>query len=731
MITPTPDSTSNDVTLKSEALDIPALFVSARPGWLIVLACIFIQFLSFRQMVARDIEGIYPFSFDQTTYLRHAYEAFETIRTSGIIAGLNEAFFSPGKPNGVVLQGEAVLSYLLFGSSRATSLAVIFVHFAVLQAALFALFRKLTARNESGFLAVGLLLLTSSRYFSAGGLNDFRLDLASSSLYGVCLCALLCANLFTNRKWSFVLSVALTFQIATRFVSAAYVLPACGLVLLFLGTAMLAGTENREAATNRLRAGIICVAAACLAVLPFLWINMRDLYQYYVVGHLTGSEPAIRAAEAGVVGRLSSVLFYPMSLLTEHLGKPFVFATGFCFLFAAGSRVFSARKEPAAQLSTFKLPVVLALLWLGLPLLLFTWDTSKSHVVASVLVPPVVILAMFVCLGLLGHPLSPPVKPVRHFVFSAVAGGIFLLGLVFTLSKQAEAVPRLAEARQASDLYAVFDEIAGDIKKSGLTRPLFATDRNVDYFNGSVAKVMIYERTGRLVDSREVLAIGVMAVSKDAALRALAQADYALITLDHPAAARSFVYPFDQGMFAYRNDLLRHANAQMIPLRRIQMDNHLFQIYARPHLQQLGVSGGWLPHAGFRLRADTGALRRFSHVLLSGPTMQSGELREGLQCNAYFVAADSGRRKSLRTSARLGNDSYAIEIDATPARDAPGDFVEIELEFPTYFIPKERGINSDERKLVVSAPQSVRLLSATPSSPASEAPLNVLPKATR
>lgn len=166
------------------------------PSWVILAVVLLLEAISFHRLVVRDIEGLYPFSFDQAGYLSHSYEAFETIRNRGIVDGLADAWFSSGHATGVLLQGEAAILYMFFGASRTTSLMLLFAHFAALQLALFAALRYLTGRTAPGFLAVGLLLFSASRFFYAGGLNDFRLDLPASCLYGIALCCFLSSDRF-------------------------------------------------------------------------------------------------------------------------------------------------------------------------------------------------------------------------------------------------------------------------------------------------------------------------------------------------------------------------------------------------------------------------------------------------------------------------------------------------------------------------------------------------------
>jgi hypothetical protein len=60
--------------------------------------------------------------------------------------------------------------------------------------------------------------------------------------------------------------------------------------------------------------------------LPILVRNWENLYDYYVVGHVLSGEQNVRAAGVGVFSLTDHLLFYPRSLVFDHLGPSFVLA---------------------------------------------------------------------------------------------------------------------------------------------------------------------------------------------------------------------------------------------------------------------------------------------------------------------------------------------------------------------------------------------------------------------
>lgn len=681
----------------------------SRRDWIILSILLLIEFLSFHTMVQRDIAGLYPLNVDQQMYLMHSYESFEAIRQHGISTALLQALFTTGKPTGVLLQAEAAFAYTLFGANRSTALSLLFLHFALLQVVIFQVFRRISGRNAGGYLAVTLLLFSVSRHFYAGGFNDFRLDFAASCLYGVVFGSLSCSDRLSNRRWVLLFVLALAALVSTRFVSASYAYAALLLTMivwLFDGYA----SASSEAIRGQLRRAAIVVGASAALTIPLVWVNFRQFFDYYFIGHFASPEKSVRAAEQGVIDRLSDLLFYPRSLLWDHLGITFLLISAIVLAGGIGiglvTRVRSTSPVPAERIRYRSL--VITCIWLLTPMLLFTLDESKSPVVAGVVVVPA---AALVCqLYLLA---SSQIAGNWTFRKYELVGVLFLLCIsgVYYVSLNARRFHNLQAAKDATDLYTLYDQIAERIQRNALKQPAFATGASLDYFSGGAVRLMIYERTGRLVDARELLATTVMAIPKEAVLSALDQADFALISLVRGVAGERSVLPFEHAMNGYREALLSRASERMLPLRRVTVGDHIFQIFERPQVSIFGTSAGWLPNTGVTLRLEGDYVKKYRHILLSGPTIQSRELNGKLDCRAFVAVTGAAERISLPTRTYLGMEDYAIGIDISAIEPAPTGPKEINLEFPTYFVPKDRGINDDTRKLVVLEPKFTRLVS--------------------
>lgn len=511
---------------------------------------------------------------------------------------------------------------------------------------------------------------------------------------------MLASNYFGNRTWSVIFVLLCAGLFATRFISVTYTLIAAAL------TIGLVGTRRKTMWTSeapRLLVGLGALFLSLLLALPFLLSNLNALYEYYFVGHMQSAQGAIRAAEQGVFGRTAALLFYPHSLVADHLGNAFLWTVALLFgvfFIAAVLDRRAGRKPPAApaDLRPTSLDIAVSLIWVLIPLGLFTFDQAKSPVVASTMVVPIVI-SVLLFLQLF--------RRSSWQIRQPLAALVLLLGVVFSISAHLRYRPAYDEAKALKDLYSAVDQIALDARGQAGKTIKIATDSLAPYFSGTAVRIMMYERGGPLVPTQELLATSILAVQKEHAFAAIDAADYALITLSNPPSESS-AWPFNKVMYSYRNDLRKRAASQMTPIRLIQVLDHTFEIFARPSFMMVGRSGEWLSSDGARLRFSGSVLRERTHLVMSGHTHHSDQLKDGLRCNAFLLPS----RITVPSQAYIADDSYFIALDLSNLGAEEVKTVEIELQFPTYFVPAERGINPDTRKLAVLLPSSYRLVAS-------------------
>jgi hypothetical protein len=128
-------------------------------GWLGVALLILLQWLLFRQFAQRAILWAYPVAFDQLTYLGWSYETYDQMLGHGLLVGWQHGL-DIRAPQGVMLQLQASLVFLLLGPSRLSAITLNFVYFALFECVLVATLRWLSGRLRYGLL---LILISSQK----------------------------------------------------------------------------------------------------------------------------------------------------------------------------------------------------------------------------------------------------------------------------------------------------------------------------------------------------------------------------------------------------------------------------------------------------------------------------------------------------------------------------------------------------------------------------------------
>ena len=163
-------------------------------------------------------------------------------------------------------------------------------------------------------LALGLVWCLATPFFYAGGLDDFRFDFAGWCLYGTFLSLVMRSEMFRRHGWALAAGAVAT---AVR----AHALADLGLPgrrddrLDRRPSPGGCGAHRDDAARadrqRQLVGAVLCAACLVLVALPSLALRARSLWNYYVVGHVTGAESAVRKAESGITGSLDALAYYP------------------------------------------------------------------------------------------------------------------------------------------------------------------------------------------------------------------------------------------------------------------------------------------------------------------------------------------------------------------------------------------------------------------------------------
>lgn len=649
----------------------------------------------------QELAWHHPENSDQAGILFESYQLESLVRLNGLRELLID-LWGRHHLNGLLLPVEGALAGLLFGAARLPRLGINFAAFAALQIVIFSTVLRLTLRRDLAYAAVGLLLCEYTLWLGTGGLFDFRIDFLAYCLYGIWLCVALQSGIFLHRRGAIGCGLIGALLVLNRFIAVIYILGVLSGLLAVCLVGLIA-MRRVPAAALRLRSrmlNIVFSAGVTVGICaPFLFRNLNSIFGYYVVGHLLGDERFFRAKEQGVNTIIEHLTYYPRSVLFSHLGPWFVVAAIVLAIGAAIGSLHSARRrEPTADPESLLLEPLLLLGAIVGPTLVLTADISKSPAVGGIVGVPVVLLLVLLVARV-------PLSPVRAAAASACSLLVLALGVAHIFAQASHHRP---EFKQRADLERLVDlslwlmQVAQD---NAWRKPLLSVDMISSSLAAAPIAATIFERTGQFINFRLALGNDMMGVERAKALDMISKSDIVILTSN----PKPGIYPFNRAIAAYWGDLKAWSDQNLILSKVQRFDELDATIYVRPNARVRGISGDWLLHTGAWVGVPRSTLRKFPIVELTGAALPGALPR----LPAVAATVDSaGGQQSIPATLRSLTDRYVIEIDASGLPTDGPELVRIDLAFDAFFVPKQLGINLDERELVMMAPAQVRVMRA-------------------
>jgi hypothetical protein len=426
------------------------------------------------------------------------------------------------------------------------------------------------------------------------------------------------------------------------------------------------------------------------------------MLRYY--GSHFGSEKELRQAQMHLTSLYSHLVFYPRSLWNQHLGTTYAFAAS-VILSAAGAwavRRRNIRENTATTDGQADLRPVLAFTAASIviPLALFTADASKSPVVAGVVVGPLSILIVMGAYTVL----RTRGMPSRFTTIAATALGAVAIWHEFSAVSRHSRITMNRSDEQA--LLRTYADMLDYAHAAGWKKVYIANDRLTDYTLAHIYTILHYEHTHELYPVLVTFGGSVTTVPRDVALSGIAAANFAVLTRKAAQDAVT-LYPFDKEMIAMEQELWTEAKKRMSLFRNVSYNGHEMAIYAKAAVRVEGASGDWLTADGASLVAPCKLLAGKKSLVAAGSTIFPEMISNGLGVRATLKSVAGTR--PLATDVSPVTSKYSIKIDLRDANISPDGSCEISLAFDRYFVPKERGINADPRKLVIEAPTDFHL----------------------
>ena len=202
-----------------------------------------------------------------------------------------------------------------------------------------------------------------------------------------------------------------------------------------------------------------------------------------------------------------------------------------------------------------------------------------------------------------------------------------------------------------------------------------------------------------------MLAENIFSRTTQEAEEAARRADIALVTLDSPERLHHSLFPFDRSAAQWQSAYREIVTRTMIPIERVNLAGHNFQIYARPRVRIDGEPDGWITAAGVDIRVKTALLRVWPLLRVQGKTAGSKYLAGPLQGKLTIAGLPPGMTVPARVNI-APDESYEIEADLSGVAWPDRQIAEMHLSFDRFFIPQAMGLSSDSRKLVIQLPSS-------------------------
>ena len=675
---------------------------------LLVLAIVLLQWTTFVAFADREVTWAYPGYFDQSAYLALSYRAFEEMLSEGLFPGL-WASVTAQVPQGNLLHPQAALLYLLRGPSRLSALTLNWLYLIFLEGAVVYTLHWLTRRWSVAFIGLGLLLTTKARFAGAGGLMDFRTDFGALCLYGIVLCAVIRSGVFESFRWAVVAGIAIAWIVLFRHLTAMSIMLVAVLLLVFMGVRALSKSQSasgKDLWLRRAKGVVICGVVALFLAAPTLWTTRQTILSYYGV-ITTTDEGRVRIDEAQVSRMADFLLFYPKSLLSDHLGTTCVAAM--VLILAVTLPVFiRASQETSWALPRLSVDSESAFVFLAAAfissLVVLTIFPARSPVVAGFLVPPLIggVLAMAVAFARAGNG-----RASTNFLLTSLSAVVLSAGIYTEVSASSRKSMYSEHRQDINTLGGIYDEIGLRSARWGWTSPRVAFDRIHDYLHPGILEPWFYERHRVLTAPIAELPRSILPATADDALAAISVCDFAVLTDPSSPDDPGFPYPFNQSMKDAYAKLHAAAEQQLIPIRHFEVYSQQLTLYMRPPLRFEGESGGWVTSSGLVIVGPGELLREYPTIELRGRNILFQYLGDRLDIRAQLLTPGQ-QPKDVPASITRPGPEYSVVIHLDPSDIRTDQDVRVKILFDKYVVPKAVGFNEDTRQLVIMTPAQVR-----------------------
>lgn len=349
-------------------------------SFFVIFIIFLVQFCLFRTYAYREVIGKIPRNADQLSYMSVSYSLYESLIArdwENILDIIKTRCLTGGIPF------IGVVNLFIFGRGYFSFLLMNFFCYILTQIVGGISVYAITKKYRYIFLFIGLFTMLMSPFYWAGDLLDFRQDFIAFCLY-TCWCGLYIVYLYTDSKKFFFMSAFFGGMLVfCRMLSIVYI---C--VTLLLINVFYVFIYKRVSLKKQLVSMLYYAIVMILSGGWFLVLKLKSFFSYYINLHARYLEPEIRAKEQNVYNLKDNILFYPKSLVIDHLGIGLTILS-LCILILVVATYFYKKNKYVVK---EKLCILFVLFTIFVPIVILTVDISKSSVVVNIVSGCVILL---------------------------------------------------------------------------------------------------------------------------------------------------------------------------------------------------------------------------------------------------------------------------------------------------------------------------------------------------
>jgi hypothetical protein len=544
---------------------------------LALLALFVVEAIIFYLHVAWDVAPYYPPRFDQLSYYLATYDLIGAVHANGPGALVDELLQSRNATGTTfVLQG--ALLALIGGEDRTAILSINLLYWFVVQSIFFFVIRSRTGRIDFAWIGIALLLSAQTLFNTAGGIYDYRFDFSALCLYGIFACLIVWSGSFRHTSRISAIVLASILLIYDRFFTIAYVLGVLGVLLALSTYELWSSSATNIVALRRARNILLSATITGIVCFPRLYLSRNAIYGYYVVGHVLSEEKFIRARELRLSSLTDHLFYYPVSVLTRHVG-PLTLLLGAALL---SWSLWSDRVPWGALLTRpyrFRQEFVALGAAVLAPIAILTLNISKSPVVGDIVVVPIVLAMVLFGASVWPRPTPLNRRPLWTARLPAAAMALGLTAFAVRGLSSKDLAPRLDLDR----INRLAETIAKYAADNNLDRLTMSTDRVVDYDNAIIPELFSIERFHRKLEVDGLFghgAYGIFATPRDEALRLFARSD--VIVLTDSVTDRSYPFPINTKISEYWDEIWQQTNRDHELIYSTEILGIPYRVFVRP-----------------------------------------------------------------------------------------------------------------------------------------------------